>query len=74
MQDALNECSGTPEEVIAMVCNADLAISIGDVNGALSMLKGISFNQPYFLQAKEKMAQIYFEQRKDKVLYLACYK
>uniref|UniRef100_A0A8C4RCG7 Tetratricopeptide repeat domain 21B n=1 Tax=Eptatretus burgeri TaxID=7764 RepID=A0A8C4RCG7_EPTBU len=73
MQDALNECSGTPEEVIAMVCNADLAISIGDVNGALSMLKGISFNQPYFLQAKEKMAQIYLEQRKDKVLYLACY-
>uniref|UniRef100_UPI00358DF2F5 tetratricopeptide repeat protein 21B n=1 Tax=Myxine glutinosa TaxID=7769 RepID=UPI00358DF2F5 len=74
MQDALNECSGTPEEVIATVCNADLAISIGDVNGALSMLKGISFNQPYFLQAKEKMAQIYLEQRKDKSLYLACYK
>ncbi|GCC22011.1 hypothetical protein chiPu_0000395 [Chiloscyllium punctatum] len=30
--------------------------------------------QPYFIQAKEKMAAIYLNQRKDKQLYASCYR
>ncbi|XP_053925201.1 tetratricopeptide repeat protein 21B isoform X2 [Cuculus canorus] len=74
LQDALNEFSGTPEELRVVIANADLAIAQGDVEQALTMLRNIIPEQPYFIQAKEKMADIYLQYRKDKKLYAACYR
>ncbi|MEE6467375.1 hypothetical protein FKM82_007217 [Ascaphus truei] len=74
MQDAIHEFSGTPEEVRIIVANADLALSKGDVEMALGMLRNITANQPYYIEVKEKMAQIYLYSRKDKRLYIACYR
>ena len=31
-------------------------------------------NQPYFVEAREKMADIYLNHRKDKRLYASCYR
>ncbi|XP_048165484.1 tetratricopeptide repeat protein 21B isoform X3 [Corvus hawaiiensis] len=73
IQDAINEFSGTPEELRVVIANADLAIAQGDVEHALTMLRNITPEQPYFIQAKEKMADIYLQYRKDKKLYAACY-
>ncbi|XP_041896700.1 tetratricopeptide repeat protein 21B isoform X3 [Corvus kubaryi] len=73
IQDAINEFSGTPEELRVVIANADLAIAQGDVEHALTMLRNIAPEQPYFVQAKEKMADIYLQYRKDKKLYAACY-
>uniref|UniRef100_A0A8C3VG32 Tetratricopeptide repeat protein 21B n=1 Tax=Catharus ustulatus TaxID=91951 RepID=A0A8C3VG32_CATUS len=73
IQDAINEFSGTPEELRVVIANADLAIAQGDVKHALTMLRNITPEQPYFVQAKEKMADIYLQYRKDKKLYAACY-
>ncbi|XP_037998869.1 tetratricopeptide repeat protein 21B isoform X3 [Motacilla alba alba] len=73
IQDAMNEFSGTPEELRVVIANADLAIAQGDVKHALTMLRNITPEQPYFVQAKEKMADIYLQYRKDKKLYAACY-
>uniref|UniRef100_A0A8C3VGA4 Tetratricopeptide repeat protein 21B n=1 Tax=Catharus ustulatus TaxID=91951 RepID=A0A8C3VGA4_CATUS len=69
IQDAINEFSGTPEELRVVIANADLAIAQGDVKHALTMLRNITPEQPYFVQAKEKMADIYLQYRKDKKLY-----
>lgn len=74
IQDAINEFSGTPEELRVVIANADLAIAQGDVEHALTMLRNITPEQPYFVQAKEKMADIYLQYRKDKKLYAACYR
>ena len=63
MQDALNEFSGTGEEVRVLVANADLALSRGDTDHALTMLRSVTEDKPYFIQAKEKMAEIYFTHR-----------
>lgn len=57
-----------------MIANADLAIAQGDVEQALTMLRNITPEQPYFVQAKEKMADIYLQNRKDKKLYIGCYR
>ncbi|XP_032656726.1 tetratricopeptide repeat protein 21A [Chelonoidis abingdonii] len=73
MQDAINEFSGTPEEIRITVANVDLALSKGEVEIALSMLRNITPSQPYYTEAKEKMAQIYLQIRKDKRLYIGCY-
>ncbi|XP_053120307.1 tetratricopeptide repeat protein 21B isoform X2 [Hemicordylus capensis] len=74
LQDAINEFSGTPEELRVMIANADLALSQGDVEEALTMLRNITPEQPYFVQVKEKMAEIYLQYRKDKKLYVSCYR
>ncbi|XP_039379982.1 tetratricopeptide repeat protein 21A isoform X5 [Mauremys reevesii] len=73
MQDAIHEFSGTPEEIRITVANVDLALSKGEVEIALSMLRNITPSQPYYTEVKEKMAQIYLQIRKDKRLYIGCY-
>ncbi|XP_038179193.1 tetratricopeptide repeat protein 21A isoform X2 [Arvicola amphibius] len=73
MQDAINEFSGTPEEMRITVANVDLALSKGNVDLALSMLRGITPKQPCYTEAKEKMASIYLHTRKDVRLYIGCY-
>ncbi|XP_040213995.1 tetratricopeptide repeat protein 21B [Rana temporaria] len=74
LQDAINEFTGTAEELRLMIANAELALTQGDVEQALSMLRNVSPEQPYFVQAKEKMADIYLQHRKDKKLYVSCYR
>ncbi|XP_077159811.1 tetratricopeptide repeat protein 21A isoform X2 [Paroedura picta] len=73
MQDTINEFSGTPEKIRIIVANADLALSKGEVDLALMMLRNITPSQPYYIEVKEKMAQIYLQIRKDKRLYIGCY-
>jgi len=74
MQDAMNDFQGTGEEVRIAIANADLALARGDVEGALAMLRGITPEQTYYVQAREKMAEIYLNHRKDKRLYASCYR
>ncbi|XP_069503848.1 tetratricopeptide repeat protein 21A isoform X2 [Ambystoma mexicanum] len=74
MQDAIHEFHGTPEEIRITIANSDLALSKGDVETALGMLRNITASQPYFIEVKEKMAQIYLGTRKDKKLYIGCYR
>ncbi|XP_070247681.1 tetratricopeptide repeat protein 21A isoform X5 [Myotis yumanensis] len=74
MQDAIDEFSGTPEETRITIANVDLALSKGNVDMALSMLRNITPKQPYYTEAKEKMASIYLHTRKDVRLYIGCYR
>lgn len=66
MQEAINEFQGTAEEIRIAISNAELAIGRGDIEGALAMLRNITPDQPYFVKAREKMADIYLHHRKDK--------
>ncbi|XP_056653199.1 tetratricopeptide repeat protein 21B isoform X3 [Monodelphis domestica] len=74
LQDAINEFSGTPEELRVTIANADLALAQGEVERALSMLRNVTPEQPYFVETKEKMADIYLKHRKEKKLYASCYR
>lgn len=74
MQDAINEFQNTPEEVRIAIANADLSLAREDVETALGMLRNIQPDQPYFVEAREKMAGIYLHHRKDKRLYASCYR
>uniref|UniRef100_A0ABI7YCL5 Tetratricopeptide repeat domain 21B n=1 Tax=Felis catus TaxID=9685 RepID=A0ABI7YCL5_FELCA len=74
IQDAIHEFSGTSEELRVTIANADLALAQGDVERALSMLRNVTAEQPYFIEAKEKMADIYLKHRKEKMLYITCYR
>lgn len=74
MNEALSEFAGTSEEIRITVANADLALAKGEVDSALQILKSITPEQNYYLQAMEKMANIYLVHRKDKKMYAQCYR
>ncbi len=74
MQDAINEFHDTTEETRIAIANVDLTLNRGDIDGALAMLRKIDPNQPYYTQAREKIAEIYLKYRKDKKMYLATYR
>ena len=65
---------GTEEEVRLNIASADLALSRGDVDHALAMLRAIGPGHQYYLQARDKMATIYLEHLKDKRMFAACYR
>lgn len=74
MQDAINEFAGTPEEIKVTIANADFSLLRGDVENALTLLRQITPDQSYYIQAREKMAEIYLKYRKDKRLYTSVYR
>jgi len=74
MQDAINDFQGSGEEVRLTIANVDLALARGAVDEALTMLRNITPEQTYFVQAREKMADIYLNHRKNKQLYASCYR
>ena len=74
MQDAKNEFKGTSEETRISVADVDLLLNRGDIDNALALLKKIDPSQPYYVEAREKMASIYLKYRKDKRMYAATYK
>ena len=41
---------------------------------ALAMLKTVTEDRPYFVEAKQKMADIYLSHCKDRRLYIACFR
>jgi tetratricopeptide repeat protein 21B len=74
MQDALNEFGETTEETRVSIANVDLMLSRGDIDNAILNLKKIDSSQPYYIEAREKLASIYLKYRKDNRLYIAVYK
>ncbi|XP_048122953.1 tetratricopeptide repeat protein 21B [Alosa alosa] len=74
MQDAILSFADTPEESRVLVANVDLALAKNLVDTAISMLRSVEPSQPNYIKAKEKMAAIYLDRKRNKNLYIACYR
>uniref|UniRef100_A0A1B0CZK1 Uncharacterized protein n=1 Tax=Phlebotomus papatasi TaxID=29031 RepID=A0A1B0CZK1_PHLPP len=74
MQDAMEEFSGTSEEGRLVIANADLSLRHGNIDTVLKLLRNIQSGQPYYIQAKTKMANIYLIHRKDRVAFAQCFR
>ena len=74
LQEASSEFQGTSEESRVLLTNVDLAIKRGDINQAIETLIQIKSDQVYYVQAREKLAEIYLKHRRDKKLYIKTYK
>ncbi|XP_027210397.1 tetratricopeptide repeat protein 21B-like isoform X1 [Penaeus vannamei] len=74
MTQAMTEFQGTGEEIRLNIASADLALMRGDVEHALAMLRSIGPDQPYYLEARDKMANIYLNNLKDKRMFATCYR
>lgn len=74
MEQIIDEFSNTPEEGRVVIANSDLLLQQGNADKALELLKSITSDQFYYVQAKTKMANIYLNVKKDRVTYVKCFK
>lgn len=74
MEEAMKKVSGSPEEGRLVIANADLMMTHGRVDQALGLLGNIQCGEPYYVQAKTKMAEIYMMKKKDRLAFAQCFK
>lgn len=73
LQKAVVEFSSTSEEVHIIIAQSNLFMKMGDIKKALNMLKKVTPENPNFIEAKKKAAEIYLEQLRDRKNYKRCY-
>lgn len=74
MEEAMTKFVNTPEEGRLVIANADLLLHQGKVDMALALLGNIQCGEPYYVQAKTKMAKIYVEKKKDRLSFAQCFR
>ena len=73
MNEAISIFTGTPEEGNVLMANAEISVASDDIKKALSILKAVSPNSPYFIESRKFMAEICLDQLKDRRQYAKCY-
>ena len=56
-----------------LLANSQLAIESNDIKKALSILRAVSSDSPYYAQSRKLMADVYLKQLKDRRNYQKCY-
>lgn len=74
MSIALDEFKNTAEEGRLVIANAELALQQGNISLVIELLKNIEPGQPYYLQAKTKLANVYLHQKKDRIAFTQCFR
>ncbi|CAH8497142.1 unnamed protein product [Schistosoma turkestanicum] len=74
LQDAYLTFAGTVEVAQVTIAMANLALAQNNYEAALSTLRQIQPDHPYHITAQQHMANIYLHHRKEKKLYIACYR
>ncbi|KAH6596442.1 hypothetical protein BASA50_005148 [Batrachochytrium salamandrivorans] len=73
IQEASGLFLGTNEEHRITIASADSFLAKQDVDNALGILGTIRSDQPYFIEAKSRMADIYLKYKKSPKNYARCY-
>lgn len=71
---AISEFTGTEQEVNVLIANSEIAIQTGDIKKALSILKAVTPESPYFVESRKIMADVYLNHLIDRRHYAKCYK
>ncbi|CAJ0941880.1 unnamed protein product, partial [Mesorhabditis belari] len=74
MKEAQNQWKGRPEAEQLLLTHAQILISKGDADAALTILNRVQPNQANYQAARLKMAQIYLDEKKDRRMFTICYK
>lgn len=73
MTQAISQFAGTPEEVHVLLANAVIAVESGDIKKAMSILKGVKPDSPYFVESRKMLADIHLQHLKNRKGYAKCY-
>ena len=70
---AISQFAGTPEEVHVMLTNALISVEAGDIKKAMSILRAVKSDSPYFVESRKMLADIHLEHLKNRKGYAKCY-
>lgn len=73
MTQAISQFAGTAEQVHVLLANAMIAVESGDIKKAMSILKGVKAESPYFVQSRKLLADIHLKHLKSRKGYAKCY-
>lgn len=73
MDQAINEFMDTTEGVNVTLTNALISVENGDIKKAISILKAVKQNSPYFVESRKLLADINLKHLKSRKNYARCY-
>ncbi|KOX68929.1 Tetratricopeptide repeat protein 21B [Melipona quadrifasciata] len=74
IQDAKIKLGNTSEEGRILIGNAELFLEMGELDGAIECLSKITPDQPYYLQAHTRLAEINLKHKKDRFAFAMCFR
>ncbi|XP_076249317.1 tetratricopeptide repeat protein 21B [Calliopsis andreniformis] len=74
IQDAKMKLENTTEEGRITIGNAELLLEMGELDEAINCLSKITPNQPYYLQAHTRLAEINLNYKKDRLAFAMCFR
>ncbi|KAL2729397.1 tetratricopeptide repeat protein 21B-like [Vespula squamosa] len=74
MENAIIELQGTAEESKATIGYADLYLEMGELEKAADHLAKVKPDEPYYVQAHTKLAQIHLKYKRDRQAFAKCFR
>lgn len=74
IQDAKIKLGNTSEEGRILIGNAELFLEMGELDGAIDCLSKVTPDQPYYLQAHTRLAEINLKHKKDRLAFAMCFR
>lgn len=74
IQDAKVNLGNTSEEGKILIGNAELLLEMGELDNAIDCLSKITPDQPYYLQAHMRLAEINLKYKKDRPAFAMCFR
>jgi len=73
LAEAVQQFTGTSEEVRVTLADCEAAIRRGDVEGAVQRLQAVPAASPHYARARMALAGVYLKGRRDRAAYVRCY-
>ncbi|XP_015435136.1 PREDICTED: tetratricopeptide repeat protein 21B-like [Dufourea novaeangliae] len=64
----------TTEEGRILIGNAELLLEMGELDEAIERLSKVTPDQPYYLQAHKRLAEIHLKHKKDRLAFAVCFR
>lgn len=74
IEETRTQLSGGPEEGRAIIGHAELCLEMDEIERAIELLSSIGPDQPYYVQAHTKLADVYLNKRKDRQSFARCFR
>lgn len=74
MENAMLEFKEGPEEARIVIMNAEQALQKRDVKMAIELLNKVKPEEPYYIEAHTKLADVYLKHRRDRSAFMQCFR
>ncbi|XP_012141012.1 tetratricopeptide repeat protein 21B isoform X2 [Megachile rotundata] len=74
IQDAKAKLENTMEEGKVLIGNAELFLEMEELDEAINCLSKVTPDQPYYLQAHTRLAEINLKYKKDRLAFAMCFR